>query len=80
MGNRQIKSIENMFELYIKKTGLNVLKKDSIQYIETRKAFIIGASLMFRELTIKISELSDDDAMKEIDKLNNEVITITKDI
>lgn len=80
MTNRRIKTTSQLFCEYLIATRLTHLPKTSVQYQETKKAFISGAALMFDRMTIDLCKLDDEQAIKEIDKMQNELITLIKEI
>lgn len=79
MGNRRLKSIEQLFNKYMLLVGLSHLEENSIQYKETKKAFIAGAYSMHRMLTVDLCELDDKEAFKMLDVIQSELITLSKE-
>ena len=67
--------INSFFTDYLKRTGLEKLDSNSIQYIEMKKAFMAGTSSMFYQFFPDIGELTDQNQIDHVFDLYNEVMT-----
>lgn len=72
-------SVENLWKLYAEMsfTGRTITP---VQYAESKKVFMFGATQMFQIVVNDIASLPDDEACNELSKLQNEITdTLVKD-
>jgi len=67
------KNVEDLFEFYLDKVNLTHLDKESVQYIETKRAFYagFGTAIVATEAICEVN--SEDDAFFSIIQLKDEV-------
>ena len=65
--------LQEKFDEMLDSSGLSHLPKDDIQYQEMRRAFFGGAALVFVHVVTTSHDMSEEQAMVELDALDKEL-------
>jgi len=63
--------LDDEFENFMRRV-FPAVKEHEIQYKESRRVFTAGAAVMFMHITGEIPQLSEDHAMEELKKLDDQ--------
>lgn len=64
--------LEDEFDDYMRKVGPHI-PQHTIQYRESRRAFIAGARRLYVYIIEGVTEMSDENAEKELSRLDSEM-------
>lgn len=70
---KEVFNLEWQYQEYLKRVNLPESKMHPIQRIETKRAFMAAAGQMLITLRDEVSKLDDDEAVKVMENMTNQV-------